>query len=274
MANSDSENKRLEWLCRYLLDENPRYRQMPVPDTLQERRDLFRALMNVRPPMPAARSSLRRLAQVCASGHSSVSHSTVSRLPAPWSDSSRSRSLKPRSSALCTLSASRMTQSAYAATRPSCSFDSSGSFPGAIHTAIFSLPKRSDTSLSISRLEGFEAFSTAFLQPAYRIFLTSSTRFTLPAPHMGISVILAILRIRVRESSCSSSPSDWSKTSRTSAPRSEYSCASRAASPEAYSLLSVSDETALPLFRKTADTSFFSIINLPVRYFPWWRVHP
>ena len=59
MANSDSENKRLEWLCRYLLDENPRYRQMPVPDSLQERRDLFRALMNVRPPMPVSEEFLR-----------------------------------------------------------------------------------------------------------------------------------------------------------------------------------------------------------------------
>jgi len=59
MANSDSENKRLEWLCRYLLDENPRYRQMPVPDTLQERRDLFRALMNVRPPISATEEFLR-----------------------------------------------------------------------------------------------------------------------------------------------------------------------------------------------------------------------
>lgn len=59
MANSDSEYKRLEWLCRYLLDENPRYRQMPVPDSLQERRDLFRALMNVRLPMPASEEFLR-----------------------------------------------------------------------------------------------------------------------------------------------------------------------------------------------------------------------
>lgn len=59
MANSDSEFKRLEWLCRYLLDENPRYRQMPVPDTLQERRDLFRALMNVRPPISATEEFLR-----------------------------------------------------------------------------------------------------------------------------------------------------------------------------------------------------------------------
>ncbi len=59
MANTDSENKRLEWLCRYLLDENPRYRQMSVPDTLQERRDLFRALMNVRPPIPVSEEFLR-----------------------------------------------------------------------------------------------------------------------------------------------------------------------------------------------------------------------
>ena len=59
MANSDSEFKRLQWLCRYLLDENPRYRQMPVPDTLQERRDLFRALMNVRPTMSVSEEFLR-----------------------------------------------------------------------------------------------------------------------------------------------------------------------------------------------------------------------
>lgn len=59
MVNSDSENKRLLWLCRYLLDENPRYRQMPVPDSLQERRDLFRALMSVRSPMPISEEFLR-----------------------------------------------------------------------------------------------------------------------------------------------------------------------------------------------------------------------
>ena len=59
MANTDSEYKRLQWLCRYLLDENPRYRQIPVPGTLQERRDLFRALMNVRPPMPVSEEFLR-----------------------------------------------------------------------------------------------------------------------------------------------------------------------------------------------------------------------
>lgn len=59
MANSDSEYKRLEWLCRYLLDENPRYRQMPLPGSLQERRDLFRALMNVRPQMPASEEFLQ-----------------------------------------------------------------------------------------------------------------------------------------------------------------------------------------------------------------------
>ena len=59
MVNSDSEYNRLEWLCRYLLDENPRYRQMPVPDSRQERRDLFRALMNVRPPDPVSEEFLQ-----------------------------------------------------------------------------------------------------------------------------------------------------------------------------------------------------------------------
>ncbi len=32
---------------------------MSVPDSMQERRDLFRALMNVRPPMPASEAFLR-----------------------------------------------------------------------------------------------------------------------------------------------------------------------------------------------------------------------
>lgn len=59
MVNSDSEYNRLEWLCRYLQDENPRYRQMPVPDSLEERRDFFRALMNVRPPMPISKEFLQ-----------------------------------------------------------------------------------------------------------------------------------------------------------------------------------------------------------------------
>ncbi|MBO6168796.1 MAG: protein-ADP-ribose hydrolase [Bacteroidales bacterium] len=59
MENSDSEYNRLEWLCRCLLDENPRYRHMPVPDSLQERRDFFRALMNVRPPVPVSEEFLQ-----------------------------------------------------------------------------------------------------------------------------------------------------------------------------------------------------------------------
>ena len=40
------------WICRYLLDENPRYRQMAVPESLEERQQLMRSLLNIRMPMP------------------------------------------------------------------------------------------------------------------------------------------------------------------------------------------------------------------------------
>ena len=42
------------WICRYLLDENPRYRQMAVPESLEERQQLMRSLLNIRPPMPVS----------------------------------------------------------------------------------------------------------------------------------------------------------------------------------------------------------------------------
>ena len=47
------------WICRYLLDENPRYRQMAVPDSLEERQQLMRSLLNIRPPMPMTEEFLR-----------------------------------------------------------------------------------------------------------------------------------------------------------------------------------------------------------------------
>ena len=47
------------WICRYLLDENPRYRQMAVPERLKERQTLMRSLLNIRPPMPVSQEFLR-----------------------------------------------------------------------------------------------------------------------------------------------------------------------------------------------------------------------
>ncbi len=51
--------QRLQWLCRYLLDENPRYAGVPIPEGMPEQRQLFRALMNVRPPLQVSNEFLR-----------------------------------------------------------------------------------------------------------------------------------------------------------------------------------------------------------------------
>lgn len=47
------------WICRYLLDEQLCYRQMAVPETLEERQVLMRSLLNIRPPHPATETFLR-----------------------------------------------------------------------------------------------------------------------------------------------------------------------------------------------------------------------
>ena len=46
------------WICRYLLDENPRYRQMAIPENLEERQQLMRSLLNIRMPMPVTQEFL------------------------------------------------------------------------------------------------------------------------------------------------------------------------------------------------------------------------
>ena len=47
------------WICRYLLDENPRYRQMAVPESMEERQQLMRSLLNIRMPMPVTEEFLQ-----------------------------------------------------------------------------------------------------------------------------------------------------------------------------------------------------------------------
>ena len=50
---------RLDYLIDYLLKEDPQYSEMQIPDDLQSKRDLFRALCNVRWPKPVSEEFLR-----------------------------------------------------------------------------------------------------------------------------------------------------------------------------------------------------------------------
>ena len=52
-------NKRLDYLIDYLLKEDPRYSEMEIPSDEQGKRDLFRALRNVRMPKPVSEDFLR-----------------------------------------------------------------------------------------------------------------------------------------------------------------------------------------------------------------------
>ena len=50
---------RLDYLINYLLKEDPQYSEMQIPSDLQGKRDLFRALRNVRWPKPVSKEFLR-----------------------------------------------------------------------------------------------------------------------------------------------------------------------------------------------------------------------
>ena len=52
--NADAQEARLDELLEILRHERPAYARLPRPDTPQEKRRLFRSLVNVRPPMPAS----------------------------------------------------------------------------------------------------------------------------------------------------------------------------------------------------------------------------
>lgn len=45
---------KLDYICRYLLDEFPQYRDATIPDTLDEKQRLMRLLLNIRPPEPVS----------------------------------------------------------------------------------------------------------------------------------------------------------------------------------------------------------------------------
>ena len=50
---------RLDCLIQYLINEDPQYSGMRIPEDLQGKRDLFRALRNVREPKPVSEEFLR-----------------------------------------------------------------------------------------------------------------------------------------------------------------------------------------------------------------------
>ena len=50
---------RLDFLIDYLIKEDPQYAEMRIPEDLQGKRDLFRALRNVREPKPVSEEFLR-----------------------------------------------------------------------------------------------------------------------------------------------------------------------------------------------------------------------
>lgn len=53
-----TQNERLNFLISYLLNEQTEYKNITVPTTIEDKRRLFRSLMNVRPPVPAGRDFL------------------------------------------------------------------------------------------------------------------------------------------------------------------------------------------------------------------------
>ncbi len=54
-----TQRERREFLIKYLLDENPLYKTIVLPQTVEEQKYLFRSLVNVRPPLPASEEFLR-----------------------------------------------------------------------------------------------------------------------------------------------------------------------------------------------------------------------
>lgn len=54
-----TQEERLDFLISQLLCESAEYKDIPVPTAQEEKRQLLRALMNVRPPRPANGEFLR-----------------------------------------------------------------------------------------------------------------------------------------------------------------------------------------------------------------------
>ena len=53
-----THEKQRQYLIRALLAESSRYRNIQIPDDVQEQKNLLRALMNIRPPVPVGEAFL------------------------------------------------------------------------------------------------------------------------------------------------------------------------------------------------------------------------
>lgn len=53
-----TQKERREFLIQYLLEENPKYENIEIPQSDDEQKYLFRSLVNVRPPLPASEDFL------------------------------------------------------------------------------------------------------------------------------------------------------------------------------------------------------------------------
>ena len=54
-----TQKERREFLIKYLLEENPQYGGIEIPQSDDEQKDLLRSLVNVRPPLPASDEFLK-----------------------------------------------------------------------------------------------------------------------------------------------------------------------------------------------------------------------
>lgn len=52
------QNEKLIWLVKYLLNENPRYSKVEMPNSTDEQFKLYRSLVNVRMPEPISEEYL------------------------------------------------------------------------------------------------------------------------------------------------------------------------------------------------------------------------
>ena len=59
MTQTTTQEQRLDFLIRCLLNEREEYRDIEVPADKQEKQRLLRSLMNVRPPVPASDEFLK-----------------------------------------------------------------------------------------------------------------------------------------------------------------------------------------------------------------------
>lgn len=53
-----TQEEKLRWLIRYLMEESPEYGGLGVPDSIPEQKRLLRSLMNIRPPKPVTEDFL------------------------------------------------------------------------------------------------------------------------------------------------------------------------------------------------------------------------